>query len=122
MTPQPAVTYDPLRKRWSLEQVFRVELEREVFAIVPPFEFDLASIPRPLWALLASHELGIRAPLVHDWLYRNGGRVGRREFSRAQADRFFLRHMKEDGVGRLRRSLAYAAVRVFGAGSWKETF
>lgn len=37
------------------------------------FRFDLASLPREAWPLIAPFELSIAAPLLRDYLYRSGG-------------------------------------------------
>lgn len=122
----PTVTYYPDLGTWRLVHDFRtMDGDHELY-IPAPFDFDLASVPRPLWSLLASHELGILAPLVHDWLYRSGGNPTHgaisppRTYSRRDADRLFLTHMAASGVGWLRRNTAYTAVRLFGGSSWRE--
>lgn len=90
-----------------------------------PFDFDGASIPRLLWSAIGKHELGVRAPLWHDWLYRGGGKPswghisGVGGYTRAMADRLFRRHLEEDEVPRWRRTAAWAAVRAFGQSSWR---
>lgn len=92
---------------WVTEEEYRW---RDI--VVPEgFTTDLASVPRFLWAVIAPFDLSIEAPVVHDWLYRNGG-LGR---SRAECDRLFLELMEERGVPFLRRRSAYYAVRLFGA-------
>ena len=101
-----------------------------VYRLVVPegFEHDFASVPRPLWVLVAPIDLGI-ASIVHDWLYANAGRVetlrwaGTWEpvatpWTREDADRLFARLMREQGVARWRRRAAYLAVRVFAGRFW----
>lgn len=99
-----------------LEEYRIIELGRAI--VIPEgFPFDGASVPRLFWTVLASPaELGVVAPAVHDWLYRTGGQRGL--FTRGEADRIFLRHMKAEGVPWLRRHAAYVAVRVAGGESW----
>ncbi len=109
----PQVSYDPDTGRWRLENTVTIEGVR----IHPGFRFDLASIPRPLWLLIAPFELSIEAPLLHDYLYFHGG-MG--QFTRKQADRLFLRVMKNEGIWAWRRWPAYLAVRLFGRPAWKE--
>lgn len=122
---RPTVYYFPDQRTWRLAQTFVRAQDGHVLTIPAPFDFDLASIPRLLWGWLACHELGILAPLVHDWLYRGGGApthgsiVPPRSYTRTEADRLFLEHMREDGVGRMRATLAYTAVRLFGRSSWR---
>lgn len=125
----PRVTYHPRNKVWRLKGTFaRTNRDGTFICIWAGFEFDLASIPRLLWALLASHELGIVGPLVHDALYRYGGVIPigvgvvdpDREYTRLEADNLFLEHMAEDGVSRWRRWAAYSAVRTFGGRPWRD--
>lgn len=114
--PYPLVTF--LNKdRWRLEKAFSAGSVE----VPAGFEFDLASIPRPLWWLIAPFELSLAAPLVHDYLYRHGGVLpdGRR-FTRADADRLFLEIMRAERVPYWRRVLAFPAVRLFGWTGWKE--
>lgn len=86
--------------------------------------FDLASVPRMLWWLIAPFELSLSAPLAHDVLYRFRGQLppqwltpGTR-VSRRIADRWFLLLMAREGVPRLRRRVAWVAVRLAGWWPW----
>ena len=105
-----------------------------VYRLVVPegFEHDFASVPRLLWALVAPLDLGI-ASLFHDWLYRRAGRAEtlrwtgaqgalwepvREPWTRRDADRLFARLMREQGVARWRRRLAYLGVRWFAGSVW----
>jgi hypothetical protein len=71
---------------------------------------------------------------VHDFIYAHTGLlpVGTHEFeaagswkpvtgrwARSDADRLFARIMREAQVPKLRRRLAYLAVRAFGGGAWR---
>lgn len=86
------------------------------------FVFDFASVPRIVWALISPMDLGAAPPLVHDWMYHLRGRTpmlvdGRvrvPKWSRKDADRLFARMMREAGVAKWRRRMAYRAVRLFG--------
>lgn len=121
-TDKPAVYYSPREKSWLLAEDFEREIQGRVWFIRAGFHFDLSSVPRILWPVLASHELGVLAPLCHDWLYRHGGAapcLPPMYYTRKQADQLFLANMTADGVPWLRRHAAYAAVRAFGAGSWQ---
>lgn len=77
------------------------------------FTYDLASIPRALRWLVAPHEIGLAAPLVHDYLYRHGG------VTRLEADRALLRLMIEDRVPPARRWMVYRGVRAGGWWAWR---
>ncbi len=106
-----------------------------VYRLVVPagFEHDFASVPRLLWALVAPLDLGI-ASIFHDWLYRHGGRVETLRWTgdegspwesvgtpwtREEADRLFARLMREQGVVRWRRRVAYLSVRAFAGSVWR---
>jgi hypothetical protein len=122
---QPVVYYYPAFGTWRLVHPFTFHDAGHDLHIPAPFDFDMASIPRILWVARASHELGILAPLYHDWLYRGGGNPnwGRiephRTFTRKEADQLFLYMMHREGVSEFWRRTAYGAVRAFGRGSWK---
>jgi hypothetical protein len=139
----PLVYYYPHRKVWRLEREFYrgLDLAQAVGGIshtvlhLEPFEFDMASVPRIVWPVVGPHELGIVPPMTHDWLYGSGGRglpgciklrvgaevVGVRTFTRAEADLLFLRDMERERVNKLRREVAYRAVRLFGGNAWRPT-
>lgn len=108
--------------------------EGRSYCLVVPngFEHDFASVPRPLWGLIAPIDLGM-ASIFHDWIYRNQGEVTTLlwegdpqrwtphadRWSREQADRLFARIMREQGVAKWRRRCAYLAVRFWGRRFWK---
>ena len=95
------------------------------------FDHDFASVPRLVWSFISPIDLGV-ASIFHDWLYRHGGRVEtlawRRggagwtsadtPWTRRDADRLFARIMREQGVPRWRRRMAYRSVRLLGGGAW----
>ena len=134
------VTYVAHRDVWILVADYQVEIEwvdglgQQCTAdlLIPyGFEFDLASIPRPAWWLIAPFELSIIAPLVHDWLYVNNGDVNRRakiglrwinDFSltRKQVDDVFLKLMEKEHITKWKRTLAYKAVRAFSWMFWDD--
>lgn len=96
---------------------YRIIEDGQEVQIPAGFRFDAASVPRLVWPIISPTELGVVAPLVHDWLYRTGGQQGR--FSRRAADRIFKRHMRAEGVADWKVQAAYAAVRLFGWRSWR---
>lgn len=121
---KPEITYLVDSQQWELTDPFIFKAHGVSFVIDKGFRFDLASIPRILWRIIAPFELSISAPLVHDYLYRHGGRfttiAGRkRKISRRETDELFLKVMKDEGVSWWRRTAAYRAVRMFAGGSWK---
>ena len=96
------------------------------------FRYDGASVPRALWSLIGLRPDGLvrAAALLHDWIYRHGGRLPpgsyRRDdgeggdWTREATDRLFARVMRESGVSKLKRRLAYLGVRVGGRRSWRK--
>lgn len=117
-TGRPVLSYT-VREGWILVNEWRVMVNGGV--TVPAFfRFDLASVPRPFWGLIAPFDCSIEAPLVHDFLYRfheADGRVWRRR----EVDRLFRRIMKTEGVRAWRRSAAWLAVRLFGWWAWRQS-
>ena len=127
--PAPAVSYDPDGPdgdRWRLVRAYVYADRGTVLRVPAGFTFDLASVPRAAWVAIAPFELSIVAPLLHDALYRHGGALPRswctpyRTYTRGEADALFRRVMEREGIGWWRRWSAYAAVRAFGRGSWRE--
>ena len=121
--PPPVIT-SPQIGRWRLEVAYTYHDDSTAITVPAGFEFDLSSVPRPFWSLIAPFELSIVAPLLHDFLYRHGGRPPAgidppRAYSRAEADRMFLEIMEAESVPTWRRVLAYAATRVFGGRAWR---
>jgi hypothetical protein len=138
--PDPKISWNQLSKIWILEEDVSVvvnsnELSKVVGIKIPKgFQFDLSTIPRFLWSIIAPFELSIIAPLVHDFIYVNKGNLTINEsniviksnvedsfnMSRLEADSIFLDHMKLEGIGFIKRWFAYLGVRIFGGIFWKE--
>jgi hypothetical protein len=79
--------------------------------IVPAgFETDFASVPRLPLVYLACGDVGRRAAVLHDYLYRTG------QVSRPSADAVFREALLADGVSRWRAWLMWSGVRAMG---WK---
>ena len=122
--PPPVVSYRLAVRRWRLERAYRWDCDQHAITVPEHFEFDLASVPRTVWWLVAPFELSIAAPLIHDFLYRFGGDppagavVPECRYTRRAADLLFLRVMEREGVPAWRRRAAYAAVRSFGGRAW----
>lgn len=124
----PVITYvmdAPARDRWVLVKPYTYVDGEHRIRIPAGFTFDLASVPRAVWSIIAPFELSIAAPLLHDFLYRHGGVPPQgtvtpyRTWTRAEADRLFRDVMAREGVPGWRRWAAYSAVRAFGGGSWR---
>jgi len=122
--PGPIVTYLVQDKTWRLEAPYSYRHGGNTIRVPALFEFDLASIPRSFWWLVAPFELSIAAPLLHDFLYRYGGKPPEgaiappRTYTREEADLLFREVMAEEGVPAWRRFAAYRAVRWFGGQAW----
>ncbi len=89
------------------------------------FYYDLSSVPRLFWWLVAPFELTMVGPLVHDFIYRNRGNSSlfsvnnnHQQISRSEADDIFNFIMQKEGIHPVRRIIAYYAVRLFGWLSW----
>lgn len=122
--PPPILSYVGGR-RWRLEADYPYRDAETTITVPQGFEFDLSSIPRLLWGLIAPFELSVAAPLLHDFLYFHGGRppagavVPARIYNRAEVDAMFRGIMRKEGVPRWRQLLGYLAVRTFGRHAWR---
>ncbi|MFQ6549902.1 DUF1353 domain-containing protein [Aestuariibius sp. 2305UL40-4] len=90
--------------------------QREV-AVPPGLITDLTSVPQFVRWVVGRVGPWLEAAIVHDYLYIAWQDIeGRRplEQDRHFADRIMLEAMKTSAVGFVRRSVIYAAVRVFG--------
>lgn len=145
MLEQPDIRPFITRKGWAyrLNSPYSYEWEkggvRRRLRIAAGFEYDGASVPRPLWSLTGIERDGLQraAALVHDTLYRCDGVLGdwivqevwsegRQEWetesdvrwTREQTDRLFCRMLREGGVSMLKRRMMYRGVRAFGWMYW----
>lgn len=73
---------------------------------------DFASVPQPIWWFAAPWGRHGHAAVIHDAGYYLQDRT------RDEYDRIFLEAMVVLGVGRLKRTLMYLAVRWFGLRAW----
>lgn len=125
--PDPVVKHDG--HLWVVAEDCRyVALDGCIITAKRGFKSDLASIPRLFWAVIASFELSLVAPIMHDLIYRCGGEVilpdgevipAGKLFSRKDADDVFLELMTRSKVAYWKRNVAYLAVRAFGQSSWQ---
>ena len=105
-------------KDFILEKDYRYMIGDKLIHIPAGFKSDLASVPRVFRNIINTYgEDHTKAAVIHDWLYRNGYKLG---VSRKEADEIFLEVMKEQGAGFFKRQLMYRAVRIFGAFSYKK--
>ena len=84
------------------------------------FVTDLASIPRPLQAIIPKVAKHRRAAVLHDYLYAIRGNLPDVNLSRAQCDGLFLEAMESTGVRFTRRWAMYLGVRSGGWAFWKQ--
>lgn len=99
------------------------------------FKYDLASVPNCLGWLIDMHPDGLHrtAATVHDLLYERKGVLLPGEFqilagkdwinfdipwTRQDADKLFARILRESGVSKFKRRMAYRAVRLGGWTAW----
>jgi hypothetical protein len=122
--PAPLLTYVSSTKRWRIEADYAYLDGATTITVPMGFGFDLSSVPRPLWWLIAPFDLSISAPLIHDFLYSTGGApdVGIQPptaHTRRDVDLLFRTIMGKEHVAGWRRALGYAAVRLFGSFAWR---
>ena len=60
-------------RRWRVEEAFIYQYKGKKYAVHAGFEFDGASIPKVLWALLSPVGLLLIPGLIHDYGYRYNG-------------------------------------------------
>ena len=93
------------------------------------FKTDLASVPRILWAVVATFELSVAAPVFHDLIYRSAGEVALpdgqvapadKTFNRQEADDLFLELMTLANIRAWKRKMAYYAVSSFAGYAWRK--
>ena len=126
--PAPVLTFLG-RRHWRLESDYHytdvATGETREITVPAGFIFDLSSVPRLLWWLIAPFDLSVVAPLMHDFFYRYGGNpppgsvVPPHDYTRAEVDRMFRNIMEAEQVAPWRRVLGYLAVRVFGFWAWR---
>ena len=120
------VTYDISYRTWRLMADYTYHEGSCSILARAPSDFDLASVPRILWSVIAPNELSLVAPLFHDLLYEfkgaldepHGAVTPHRTFTREECDGLFRDIMEREGVSPWRRWAAYFAVRNFGQSYW----
>lgn len=97
-----------------LSPVIYVDPDLNLVIEVPAgFETDFNSTPRLVWWFLSPWEFP-KAPVVHDWLYRNG--LGRRK----EADDIYRKALMCLGCPEWKANLVYSVLRVFGSKAWAQ--
>ncbi|MBX9578701.1 MAG: DUF1353 domain-containing protein, partial [Gemmataceae bacterium] len=122
--PPVPIVYDTATRVWVLQGDYSYAYQGYTLTAKDGYAFDLASVPRPLWWLIAPNELSIVAPLFHDLLYEFRGRLPAdqvtpyRTYTRRETDDLFLHLMEVEGISWWRRNAAYSAVRAAGGVYW----
>jgi hypothetical protein len=122
----PAVTFDAHTGLWTLATDLVIVSRGYPLYVAAGFTFDLSSVPRPVWPIIAPFELSIAAPTIHDWLYQHAGHIQKAKgvpytqaFTRKDADQFLRDIALQEGVPHWRAEGAYQAVRLFGGKAWQ---
>lgn len=110
----PQVAYAG-KGQWVLTDDLHYQSRLGKITVPKGFRTDLDSVPRLPLAYWLCKGAAVVAPIVHDWLYREGS-IGDYVITRKQADDIFLEIMEEEGVSRWRRRLVWLGVR---AGGWR---
>ncbi len=100
-----------------------VDGERREVAVPPGLITDLTSVPRFVRWVVGRVGPWLEAAIVHDYLYIAWQDIqGRRPLERDRlfADRIMLEAMRTSEVGLVRRTVIYAAVRVFGGFGFRQ--
>lgn len=108
-------------RSWILCERFRYWIDGTSAITVPEgFVTDFASIPRLFWNIMPPWGKYGKAAVVHDFLYRFGGKIGGgKRLSRSTCDGIFRDAMSVLGVPWITRSTMWGAVRAFGWAAWK---
>lgn len=114
---RPVTQPDANKLRAAYELAGDLLVPHELGTVLVPsgFQFDGASIPRPVWSLIGSpfEPAYMRAAVAHDWLYHVHHR-----HTREQADKLFCAVLIDDGVSEWVAGAMYRAVRLGGGLYW----
>lgn len=128
----PDAVFLPTMGKWMLRRPFTYVTDgRVAIAIRTGFLFDGASTPALSWLIgFQPWAFGEAAPLVHDALYRVGGKGiasivtimdaegNDRKLTRKEADQIFREAALREGVSERKASIGYWALRAFGRWAW----
>lgn len=90
----------------------------ETIVVPAGFVTDFSSVPWGLWNFEPPLGRAGKASVVHDLLYKLGGVLPGRTYSRAQADDIFREALEVLGVEAWKRAVIWTAVRLAGGGAW----
>jgi hypothetical protein len=91
-------------KLWELYEPFT----KGIYTVPKGFVYDLASIPRIFWPVLAPFGRWLPATTIHDYLYQS------KIVNRKQADKVMFELLIEDKVNIALSLIMYLSVRIFG--------
>jgi hypothetical protein len=107
---------------WCIAEEFDYEIgalgSGKIIHVPVGFATDFASIPRLFWGILSPTGDYGKAAVIHDFLYRNGGKWNGEQYNRKQSDKVFLEGMVVLDVNPFVRWLIYWSVRLFAGGAW----
>jgi hypothetical protein len=110
-TSRPADEQTPAGPRWRRASVTQT--------VPTGLVTDLASVPMPLWGVVASYGRQTLPAILHDATSRaladSTRPASARRAARRAADHLFRATLRETGTGPVRRWLMWAAVRIFGS-------
>ena len=105
--------------KWRVKRPLKYKHDHFGIIVVPAgFVTDLDSVPRLPFAYMLTKNASREAAVVHDYLYETG-KIGKREISRADADRVFLDAMVDEDVAWWQRRMVWLGVRVGGWRPWR---
>ena len=125
MSGKVIASYDVRSAIWKLDQDYEyIDKEKNVAFIIKAGSIsDMASVPRPLWALISPFDLSWEAPIIHDAIFSaDGGRITltgkikgdivflsgtKNYYSVEEGNKLFLKMMEDAGVPIWRRYAAY---------------
>lgn len=119
------------RSLWGMfkELLYRPGDRIHLITVPKGFVTDLASIPRWGWIILPPDGPWVKAAIIHDYLYATGGTGEWKKhpssitrplpYTRAEADEILREAMENRGVGPIRRTIIYLAVRIGGGRGWR---
>lgn len=99
---------------WFLLSDFVVTIDGKELVIPQGFKTDFATVPRVPIAYWLFGNVTHKPPVIHDWLYTQGGDDAARKY----ADEVLYHAMLADGVNTLKAKCIYSAVRMFGKSHW----
>ena len=115
ITPVPTVSFTDHQHAMLFDDLeYEVNTTGEKIIVPAGFVTDYASIPLSVRQYFEVGGQAYQYPaIVHDWLYWS------QTTTREEADRIFDEAMKDSGVGSVKRSTIWAAVRAGGDSAWE---